>query len=118
RKMGVRMIVSEKGRKIPPIAGSETFEDGKLQLDWGVKYGKLQPAPASFPKPPSGSPVLQLNTAGKKWDSGWVGDKSWDDYRVEAWIYCELRKEDKVDGWERVGLFMRDNGQHVGDNKD
>ncbi len=107
-----------------PLA--ETAADGKASLPWQVKFGELTKAgdsarapdaPGSDPQAaaPDGAPALHLFSAGKPFDSAWVGDGAWRDYRVESWIYCDLHPEDKPDGWNRAGIFIRDNGEHAGD---
>jgi hypothetical protein len=48
----------------------------------------------------------------------WVGDPNWTDYKVQAWLYCELRPGEKPGAFDRVGIFARDNGQHRGATKD
>lgn len=118
KQMAVRLIVSPKNRVIPELNQVENGKDGKAELSWGVKFGEIGTADKNVPAAPDGLSALALNDKSHKWDSAWIGDKTWTDYRAESWIYCDLRKDEKSDGYQRVGLFMRDNGQHVGDNKD
>lgn len=117
RNMGVRLLVMPKNRpewKLPLV---EDVKNGALSLPWQAKYGKLEMADKGTTPPPSGSPVIHLFTSGETHDAAWVGDYAWTDYRVEANVYCELRREQRFDGWERVGIFARDNGQHMLDSK-
>src|SRR5690606_35501047 len=68
--------------------------------------------------PPQGGPVARLLTSGQNMDSAWVGDPDMKDYRIEAWVYCDMRpKTSSTLGYERVGLFARDIGVHKGDTK-
>ena len=71
-----------------------------------------------MPRAPDGLTALQLVTPGRTYDSAWVGDPQWSDYRVEAWVWCEYRPGEEAQGWDRVGIFARDNGDRAGDTKD
>jgi hypothetical protein len=106
----------------------EKASDGKPTLPWQVKFGALTKAGSASDSStdadapadpraaaPDGTPALSLLTPGKPFDTAWVGDPGWRDYRVESWIYCELHPEVKADGWTRAGIFIRDNGEHAGD---
>jgi hypothetical protein len=115
--MGVRMIIMPKNRpeqKLPMIADPE---QGKPTLPWTVKFGQIQVADSFTTALPDGGKIMHLKTAGQTFDVAWLGDPQWKDYHVEAWVYCNLRTELKKSGWERVGIFAHDNGQHAADTK-
>ncbi len=117
RNMGVRMIVMPRDRpdwKLPLIG---SMENGKPTLPWSVKSGQISQADGFTTAPPNGGPVARLYAPGHHFSSAWLGDPQWKDYRIEAWVYCNLRRDQKEIGWERVGIFARDNGQHVADTK-
>lgn len=117
RNMGVRVIVRPKNRpewKLPLI---EDAADHKVTLPWETRYSGFTVADSFTTAPPQPGEVLHLKAADHENNTAWLGDPDWADYRVEAWIYCDLRKDIAKQGWERVGLFARDNGQHAGDTK-
>lgn len=108
----------------------ETVANGKPMLPWRVKNGGLENltvathAPAlTFPDPatsqplpalelPQGPALRLLPPIGTNFQTAFTGDPLGTDYRVEAWMYCDIRPQDAARGFDRVGLFMRDSGQH------
>lgn len=94
----------------------ETSNGSQPSLPWQVKYGTITTDDTTT-KPPDASRPWRLLTPGKTCDAAWLGNGAWTDYRVEAWVYCEMRPELKSEGFDRVGIFIRDNGQHAGDTK-
>ena len=129
-------LLDEKGRRISqePVSGPglfdmfarinvepektwnlpmfEEFEKNKTSLDWCVKFGTLEPdTSTTMPR------VMRLLTPGCENDVAWLGDSSWKDYKAEAMVYCEYRPELKPKGWDRIGIFVRDNGDHAGNFK-
>lgn len=110
------IAIEPKGNWALPLV--EEPVDGNPSLPWEVKFGKLKLDDETVSAPPTGSPVLQLNTPERAFDTAWVGGPDWADYRVEAWIYCDYREDEKEDVLERLGLFIRNNGHHAAGNKD
>lgn len=117
RNMAVRMIVRPRNEVTWDLPVVDTWKDGKSSLNWDVKFGDLELTEAFSPAPPETTEVVKLLTDGRYSDSATVGSGRWTDYRVEAWIYCDLRTHLADRGWERTGIFARDNGQHMGDTK-
>ncbi|MBX7245953.1 MAG: C39 family peptidase [Candidatus Sumerlaeaceae bacterium] len=71
---------------------------------------------SSLPRPKT--PVLSLRPAdGQDYEMAFVGDPLGTDYRVEAWVYCDVRPVERGRGYERAGIFMHDSGQHRITNK-
>ncbi len=63
--------------------------------------------------PPAGTVALKLSPAADQdYEMAMVGDPLGTDYRVEAWVYCDLRPVPHGHGYERAGIFMHDSGQH------
>lgn len=118
RNMGVRMIVMPKDRPAQTLPLISDAEADKLSLPWEARFGKVTMVDDFTTAPPVAGPVARLLTPGSETDTAWLGSPDWTDYRIEAWVWCELRNRKKSDGWERVGLFARDNGQHAADTKD
>jgi hypothetical protein len=110
----LKVIVAPKQEWALPLI--ETAADGKPALPWNVKFGALE-SDTQTTAPPEKQPVLRLFTPGRTHDTAWMGDPAWSDYRVEAWVYCEMKADKESDGFERYGIFVRDNGEHDGDTK-
>lgn len=108
------IAVEPKGNWSLPL--EEKATGGKPSLPWQVKFGAIARDDRT-PAPPDGSPVLSLIPRGQRYDTAWLGDPDWTDYRVEAWVYCDYRTSDSEHGWERSGLFMRSNGHHAAGSK-
>lgn len=117
RNMGVRMIVLPKDRPVQALPLIGNAEAGKPGLPWESRFGKVEIVDSFTTAPPGPGPVAQLYTPGQNSDTAWLGSPDWTDYRIEAWVWCEVRDREKAGGWERVGLFARDNGQHAADTK-
>lgn len=109
--MNAKIIVEpEVSWKLPY---EETLKNNKPSLPWYVKFGTLETDnTTTMPK------VLRLLTPGRNYDCAWIGDSTWTDYRVEALVYCEYRPELRPQGWDRTGIFLRDNGDHAGNTSD
>ena len=54
--------------------------------------------------------VLELLNSTGVHETVSLGDFGDADYSVEAWLYCEYRPEVAHDGFDRVGIFARDDG--------
>lgn len=117
RNMAVRLISDPKQEWKLPLA--EGAEPGKINLPWAAKFGKVELVDNFTTAPPEKGTVARLLTPEQRWDSAWLGDPKGSDYRVEAWVYCDMRpKTTDTLGYERVGIFARDNGTHRGDTKE
>ena len=104
--MNAKILVEPDAAWALPLA--ENPQNGKPSLPWHVKFGSLEEDHST-----TMTGVLRLLTPGKIYDCAWVGDSTWTDYKVEALVYCEYRPELKPKGWDRVGIFIRDNGDHA-----
>ena len=96
----------------------ETTTSTQPALDWATKGGTLAPAAASLPPVPGGLKAFTLHNARGTTASAYLGDTAWSDYRVDAWVYCDLRKAEGKTGYDRVGIFLRDQADRAGDTKD
>lgn len=118
RNMGVRMIVLPKDRPEVTLPLIGKVENGKPALPWNAKFGEVEILDSFTTAPPTGGAVARLLTPGHVSDAAWLGDPEMEDYRIEAWVWCEIREETtQSQGYERVGIFARDNGQHMADTK-
>lgn len=87
-------------------------------LRWTTRAGVLSPLRAGVPPAPDAMRAFTLHNAAGTSASAYLGDPAWTDYRVEAWVYCDLRKAEEKEGYDRVGIFIRDQGDRCGDTKD
>jgi len=113
--LSARIVVEPLADWVLPMDGLTA--DGKPSPRWQARFGSVAADPETT-APPDGAAPLRLRTDGHPWDVAWLGDNSWADYEASAWIYCEFRPLEADEGFERVGLFVRDNGQRRGDTKD
>ncbi|HOE63207.1 MAG TPA: C39 family peptidase [Candidatus Sumerlaeota bacterium] len=107
-EMSPKILVEPKFPK--PLPFAETLKDGMPSPFWSVKFGSLN-LDSSTTKPKA----LRLLANNQHYNAAWVGDSSWSDYTAECMVYCDYRPELKAKGWDRVGLFVRDNGDHAAD---
>jgi len=96
----------------------ETTTGTKPVLNWATRAGTLTAAASSLPPVPGGLKAFTLHDATSTTASAYLGDTDWSDYRVEAWVYCDLRKAEGKTGYDRVGIFLRDQADRAGDTKD
>ena len=90
----------------------EEAPNGKPALPWLFKFGAFEPAPDK-----NHPAAMRLLTPGQKYDVAWLGDRSWTDYKVESMVYCEYRPGEISKGFDRSGIFVRDNGDHAADTR-
>jgi hypothetical protein len=89
---------------------SDPFSAGGRALAWDDKFS-FNPVVSFAPPAPQGDGyVLELMNAGGEYETASVGARGDADCTVEACIYCEYRPDVAGDGYERVGIFARDNG--------
>lgn len=96
---------------------SDTLPIGAEPIPWKVKTdgAKVQDAklPAGIQPPYEGAKVRYLPPGEDGFNSAWVGNNEWTDYRVEAWIWFDYDGDSyKTAGFDRVGIFARDLGMH------
>lgn len=89
---------------------SDEFVSAGRELPWDDKF-TLNPVEAFAPAAPSGDGfalrVFNPDGGHETVSTGAPGDA---DYSVEAWVYCDYRPGLAGDGYERVGVFARDDG--------
>ncbi len=88
----------------------DSFAGGVRSLTWDDKFS-FNPVVSFSPSAPGGDgQVLEvINPAGGH-ETVSVGQRGDRNCTVEAWIYCEHRPDVVADGFERVGIFARDDG--------
>jgi len=102
------LLVQRDATTGPPLSDPFTV-DGRA-LAWDDKFSFNPVVPLTFPAPGGDSFVLEVaNTLGE-YETASVGKAGDADCTVEALILCEHRPDVAADGFERVGLFARDDG--------
>ncbi|NLD61775.1 hypothetical protein GX645_04920 [Candidatus Sumerlaeota bacterium] len=95
---------------------SDTLPIASNNVPWKTKYGtpvEEASTTASVPTPPKGGKLMYLPPGKELYNSAWVGNMNWKDYRVSCWVWFDYDGENyKTDGFTRVGVFARDNGMH------
>lgn len=88
----------------------DPFDATGRALAWDDKF---TPNPIlAIPLPPPGSfdHVLDLKNEAGGYETASIGLRRDASYRVEADVFCEYRPDVAADGFERVGIFARDDG--------
>jgi hypothetical protein len=105
------MLVNQPTGSIFPL--QDDFTPSGRTLPWDDKF--IYSAVSSFsPTAPGGDGYVMVvkNPSGGV-DSARVGDLADTNYTVEAQIYCEYRAAISANGYERCGIFARDNGNQA-----
>ncbi|MCP4593852.1 MAG: hypothetical protein GY842_24220, partial [bacterium] len=97
---------------------TEEFGSSGRVLSWDEKFG-FNPVKAFSPSAPDGDGyVLELLNSNGEYETASVGAPGDANYAVEAWVYCEYRPGVAGDGFERAGIFVRDDGNANFDRPD
>jgi hypothetical protein len=83
---------------------------GRELSDWKNKFTVPQIVAFSPTSPGGDGYVLVVKDSSGGVESTRIGFVSDNDYFVQSDIYCEYRPELSSDGFERAGIFIRDNG--------
>lgn len=109
RPVGNALLASVIRRHTSPLSTDNFTKNGRA-LEWKDKF-TFNPVLAFQPKAPKGDGyVLMVQDPSGGYEAVHTGRITDRNYSVEAWFYCEYRPEDKDGGFERYGLFARDNG--------
>jgi hypothetical protein len=103
------MLVKRPATSTFPMA--EDFPAAGRVLAWRDKFN-FNPV-VSFSPPAPGSDGLAMevrNTSAAAFETTSLGNRADADYIVTASMYCEYRPELAADGYERYGIFARDDG--------
>jgi hypothetical protein len=105
------MLVNAPTATVFPL--EDDFTSAGRSLKWDDKF-RYSAVSAFSPTAPGGDGyVMTVKNPGGGPDSARVGDLADTDYTVEAWIYCEYRASKSSNGYERCGIFARDNGNQA-----
>ncbi len=88
----------------------DLFPPGGRLLAWDDKFGCNPVEPFAPPAPAGDGHVLHVANESGDFETasiGFTGDRN---CSVEAWVHCAYRPGVAADGFERVGLFARDDG--------
>lgn len=105
------MLVNQPTGSAFPLPDDFTPAGRTLKWDDKMKYSAVS---AFSPSSPGGDGYVMTvkNPAGGA-DTSRVGDLADTNYTVEAHIYCEYRAAIAGNGYERCGVFARDNGNQA-----
>lgn len=105
------LLVKEDTSTSLPV--SDSFPSTGRTLTWDDKF-TYNPVSAFSPTSPGGDGyvVTVMDPAGGA-ETIHVGDLSDEDYAVQADIYCQYRPEVSGNGYERCGIYARDNGNNA-----
>ncbi len=102
------LLVERETETTSPL--SDPFSAAGRALAWDDKFSS-NPVVAHAPPAPEGDGyVMELVNPVGEYETASVGLCGDADCTVEASIYCEYRPEVAGDGFERVGVFTRDDG--------
>jgi hypothetical protein len=89
---------------------SDDFDTNGRALPWDDKYTH-NPVVAFSPSAPDGDGyVLEVQNPAGGYETASVAASGDANYIIEAWFYCEYRPGVAADGFERISLFARDDG--------
>lgn len=89
----------------------DAFPSTGRQLTSWIDRFKTHTVASFAPAAPAGDGfVLTVKDTSGGIDTARIGNSTDADYFVEAHVYCQYRPEVAADGYERVGIFARDNG--------
>jgi len=95
---------------VSPLPLHDAFTTSGPSLAWDEKRTRNRITLFSPPAPDAdGAAAIVKNPRGGL-ETMSIGGHADEDYFVEAWVYCDVRAEVAADGFERVGLFARDDG--------
>jgi hypothetical protein len=97
---------------------SDDFTQGGRSLPWDEKFS-LNPVIEFAPPAPGGDGrVMQVRNPEGGFETASVGSGGDSDCAVQSWVHCDHRPEVAADGFERVGIFARDDGNANFDSVD
>ena len=89
---------------------ADQFPSGGRSLAWDDKFGFNPVVPFAPVAPDGDGYVMEIADEFGSRETTSIGSSGDADCTVEASIYCEYRPEVAGDGFERVGVFTRDDG--------
>ena len=96
----------------------DEFAGSGRALPWDDKFTINPVIPFSPTAPGGDGAVLQVMNAGGGYETVSLGASGDTDYTVDAWVFCDYRPDVAPDGFERVGIFARDDGNANFDSAD
>jgi len=105
------MLVNQPTSSTFPLQDDFTSAGRTLKWDDKLKYSAVSSFSPAAPGGDGYAMTVKTTTSGA--DSARVGDLGDTNYTVEAQIYCEYRAAIAGNGYERCGIFARDNGNQA-----
>jgi hypothetical protein len=88
---------------------ADPFVPAGRRRDWIDKFTPASVVPFAPPAPAGDGHVLLVHDPAGGYESARIGCAFGDGF-VEAWVYCEYRPRLLANGFERCGVFVRDDG--------
>lgn len=107
---------------VPPPPGAFPYRDlfpatGRQLPYWTDRFTTPQIVSFSPPSPSGDGSVLVVRDPSGGIDTTRLGNAEDTDYFVQCDLYCRYRPELASDGFERIGIFARDNGNGMFDGR-
>jgi hypothetical protein len=110
------LLVRDETTSVLPL--DDPFEESGRFLAWDDKFTPNPVRTLFTPVPGRNLYVLEVMNEAGGYETASVGTRRDADYEVEARVYCAYRPEVAADGFERVGVFARDDGNANFDSSD
>ncbi len=104
------LLLVENNATEPELPLADDFDSTGRALPWDDKFTFNPVLPLAPAAPGSEGYVLAVRNPVGGFESVSIGARTATDYSVEAWIYCNYRPGLSGDGYDRVGIFARDDG--------
>jgi hypothetical protein len=102
------MLIKKPSTSRLPLLDNFTSAGRSLAWDEKFSYNPIVVAPST---PPAGDGyVLKVDNENGEFETVSVGAHGGEDYRIEAWVYCDYKSTQPDEAFQRVGIFARDNG--------
>ncbi len=101
--------IGSQGPSVLPLIDRFT-RAGKEQIAWQHKFAPHRVQQVSPAAPGGDGYALVVKDPAGGYDSARIGPLGLSDYAVEAQLWCDYRPQLASNGFERVGVFARDDG--------
>ncbi|MEZ5966305.1 MAG: hypothetical protein R3F56_20890 [Planctomycetota bacterium] len=111
------LLDTRVGRAPSPLPLIDRFTaKGRDLAVWQTKFAPHAVRPVAPAAPGGDGYALVVQDPNGGYDTERIGPLDATDYAVEAQIYCDYRPELSANGFERVGIFARDDGNGTFDD--
>jgi hypothetical protein len=104
------LLLVDRDATTPQLPLADDFGATGRSLSWDDKFRFNPVVPFAPAAPGSDGHALEVRNPLGGFESVSIGSPADADYSVEAWVYCDYRPGLSGDGYDRVGIFARDDG--------